>query len=59
MDFTLKELEEKFKEENYICDRDILVPVYLSLKLKKPLLITGAPGLKQLLLPLAYCGEKT
>ncbi|HHT63782.1 MAG: AAA family ATPase [Bacillota bacterium] len=44
MDFTLKELEEKFKEENYICDRDILVPVYLSLKLKKPLLITGAPG---------------
>lgn len=44
MDLTLQQLGQKFKEENYICDDDILVPVYLSLKLKKPLLITGAPG---------------
>ncbi|MEL7565360.1 MAG: MoxR family ATPase [Dehalobacterium sp.] len=44
MDFTVKELEEKFRQENYICDQDVLVPVYLALKLEKPLLITGAPG---------------
>jgi len=44
MDFSVTELEEKFRQENYICDEGILVPVYLALKLKKPLLITGAPG---------------
>jgi len=44
MDFSVKELEEKFRQENYICDQDVLVPVYLALKLEKPLLITGAPG---------------
>ncbi|MGI6685984.1 MAG: AAA family ATPase [Bacillota bacterium] len=44
MVFSVQELKEKFEQENYICDEDILVPVYLSLKLNKPLLITGAPG---------------
>ncbi|MDD2498005.1 MAG: MoxR family ATPase [Desulfitobacteriaceae bacterium] len=44
MDFTLEQLSEKFKEENYICGEEILVPVYLALQLKKPLLIAGAPG---------------
>lgn len=44
MDFTIKKIGEKFAQENYICDDDILVPVFLALKLKKPLLITGAPG---------------
>ncbi|WP_089609937.1 AAA family ATPase [Dehalobacterium formicoaceticum] len=44
MNFSVNELEEKFRQENYISDQDILVPVYLALKLEKPLLITGAPG---------------
>lgn len=44
MELTIKDIEEKFKQENYICDQDVLVPVYLALKLQKPLLITGAPG---------------
>ncbi|ATW25066.1 AAA family ATPase [Candidatus Formimonas warabiya] len=44
MEYTVKEIGEKFKQQNYICDEDILVPVYLALKLQKPLLITGAPG---------------
>ncbi|NMA15474.1 MAG: AAA domain-containing protein, partial [Clostridia bacterium] len=44
MNFTLEQLSEQFKQENYICGEDILVPVYLALKLKKPLLVAGAPG---------------
>lgn len=44
MDLTVNQLAEAFKEQNYICGEDILVPVYLALQLKKPLLIAGAPG---------------
>lgn len=44
MNFSLMELGERFRQENYFCDEDVLVPVYLALKLGKPLLITGAPG---------------
>lgn len=44
VNFSISELEEKFRQESYISDQDILVPVFLALKLEKPLLITGAPG---------------
>ncbi|MGB9792457.1 MAG: AAA family ATPase [Thermacetogeniaceae bacterium] len=41
---TLEQLQKGFEEEGYIAEDEILVPVYLSLKLEKPILITGAPG---------------
>ncbi len=41
---TLDFLRSGFEREGYIAEDDILVPVYLSLCLEKPLLITGAPG---------------
>lgn len=44
MEITLEQLKESFKQEKYICDEEILVPVFLALKLQKPLLVTGAPG---------------
>ena len=44
MDLSLNQLAEAFKNENYICGEEILVPVFLALQLGKPLLIAGAPG---------------
>nr|WP_109206635.1 MoxR family ATPase [Moorella sp. Hama-1] len=44
LEVTLSWLGEAFARDGYICGEEILVPVYLSLKLEKPLLITGAPG---------------
>jgi len=44
MELTLNQLAEAFKKENYFCGEEILVPVFLALKLGKPLLIAGAPG---------------
>ncbi|WP_434073062.1 AAA family ATPase [Moorella naiadis (nom. illeg.)] len=41
---TLSWLGEAFARDGYICGEEVLVPVYLALKLEKPLLITGAPG---------------
>lgn len=41
---TLEQLQKGFEEEGYIAEDEILVPVYLSLRLEKPILITGAPG---------------
>lgn len=41
---TLEQLRKGFEAEGYIAEDEILVPVYLSLRLEKPLLITGAPG---------------
>jgi MoxR-like ATPase len=41
---TIEFLKRAFDSDGYVCDEDILVPVYLSLKLKKPLLIEGMPG---------------
>ncbi|WP_366924789.1 MoxR family ATPase [Metallumcola ferriviriculae] len=37
-------LWKHFTEEGYICDRRLITTVYLALRLEKPLLITGAPG---------------
>jgi MoxR-like ATPase len=41
---TLEQLRRGFEGEGYIAGDDILVPVYLALRLEKPILITGAPG---------------
>ncbi|MDG6994528.1 MAG: MoxR family ATPase [Nitrososphaerota archaeon] len=37
-------LVRKLGDAGYVADRDIVVPLYLSLKLKKPLLLEGDPG---------------
>lgn len=46
MDFDLSnaELAEAFRAYDYICGQDVLLPVYLALRLHKPLLVEGAPG---------------
>ena len=44
MKLTVDILKNKMAEVNYIADESIVIPVYLSLQLKKPLLITGAAG---------------
>ncbi len=44
MDLNLEWLAREFAGDGYICGMDVLLPVYLSLRLKKPLLIEGAPG---------------
>jgi len=41
---TVDFLARAFEADGYICDEDIIVPVYLSLRLQKPLLIEGMPG---------------
>ncbi len=44
MDMTLDELRKKFEEVGYICDEEVVLTVFLALKLEKPLLIEGPPG---------------
>lgn len=44
MDLSLEKLRRGFKEAGYICDEEVILTVFLALKLKKPLLIEGAPG---------------
>ncbi len=44
MELTLSELRDRFEEINYICEEDTVLTVFLALKLQKPLLIEGAPG---------------
>lgn len=44
MELTLAALRQAFAEQKYICGDDVIVPVYLALKMGKPLLIEGAPG---------------
>ena len=41
---TIDSLRTAMAEEHYISEDDIVIPLYLSLRLKKPLLITGAAG---------------
>ncbi|MDN5325538.1 MAG: hypothetical protein PWP41_233 [Moorella sp. (in: firmicutes)] len=43
-EITLSWLTAAFARDGYICGEEILIPVYLALRLEKPLLITGAPG---------------
>lgn len=44
MEFTIDSLKEAMAKEGYIAGEEIVVPLFLSLKLEKPLLITGAAG---------------
>lgn len=41
---TIEQLRLSFEEEGYIAEDEIVIPVYLALRLEKPILITGAPG---------------
>ncbi|SMC75112.1 AAA family ATPase [Sporomusa malonica] len=41
---TMPELRIAFEAQGYISDKELLTTVYLALKLEKPLLIEGAPG---------------
>ncbi len=44
MNFTTAELRTSFREAKYICDEEMIITIFLALKLGKPLLLTGAPG---------------
>ncbi|MCR3921218.1 MAG: MoxR family ATPase [Firmicutes bacterium] len=44
MEITVAELRKAFTKAGYITDEEVLITVYLSLKLEKPLLIEGEPG---------------
>ncbi|RJQ31610.1 MAG: MoxR family ATPase [Peptococcaceae bacterium] len=44
MSLTIDELHRAFEKEGYICERDLVITVFLALKLGKPLLVEGAPG---------------
>ncbi|EEG77825.1 AAA family ATPase [Dethiobacter alkaliphilus] len=44
MDVSIADLRKAFEEVGYITDEQVIITVYLSLKLEKPLLIEGAPG---------------
>jgi MoxR-like ATPase len=41
---TMPALREAFEAQGYISDKELLTTVYLALKLEKPLLVEGAPG---------------
>lgn len=41
---TIEKLRSGFEKAGYIAEEEIVIPVYLALRLEKPLLITGAPG---------------
>jgi MoxR-like ATPases len=41
---SLEDLKNIFEQAKYVADENILLSVFLSLKLKKPLLIEGEPG---------------
>ncbi len=42
--FTIDELYRAFEDQGYICEKSLVVTVFLALKLGKPLLVEGAPG---------------
>lgn len=44
LEATIANLRKTFSDVGYITDEEVLTTVYLSLKLEKPLLIEGAPG---------------
>lgn len=43
-DLTVGGLYRAFEEQGYICEKNLVVTVFLALKLGKPLLVEGAPG---------------
>ncbi len=44
LDLSIPELHKALEREGYICDLEQAVTIYLALKLGKPLLVEGAPG---------------
>jgi MoxR-like ATPase len=44
MDMTMEELRDSLDQHGYITDDEITVAVFLALKLQKPILLEGAPG---------------
>jgi MoxR-like ATPase len=44
MEMTLKGLRDNFLRVGYICDEEVALTVYLAMKLNKPILIEGPPG---------------
>jgi MoxR-like ATPase len=42
--FTIDGLYSSFEEQGYICEKNLVVTVFLALRLGKPLLVEGAPG---------------
>lgn len=41
---TTEWLRTAFENDGYIADQDVIVAIYLALRLEKPLLVEGAPG---------------
>lgn len=44
MELTVEKLQSAFEKYGYIADQETVVTAYLALKLKKPLLVEGPPG---------------
>jgi len=44
MELSIAGLRKAFEKDGYIAGDEIIITVYLALKLEKPLLIEGAPG---------------
>ena len=44
MDLTIRELHRALEAEGYICEDEVVLTMFLALKLQKPLLVEGAPG---------------
>jgi MoxR-like ATPase len=44
LDIKLNDLKDKLEEAKYIAGEEIIIPLFLALRLEKPLLITGAAG---------------
>lgn len=44
MELTINQLKESLEKEGYVAEKEIVTTIYLALKLQKPLLVEGAPG---------------
>lgn len=44
MEITIAGLHKAFREAGYITDEEVVITVFLALRLEKPLLLEGAPG---------------
>ena len=41
---SIDELSDRLRQELYVCDRETATAIFLSIRLKKPLLLEGLPG---------------
>ncbi len=44
VDISIENIKKEFDKAGYICDSEVIITVYLALKLEKPILIEGEPG---------------